>query len=140
MLFRSNEFGESVTVCTEFRRDSIVFRCHPKFQSLYPKYDWMRVKVDTGVFPCKLALVVVNDKTDSGSTQFHLIVQSTTQQTSHHGRNGSVLFTEWNWSTEYYTIAPENIVSRCFCISGKDDDSWILEALPYEEWADQFTN
>jgi hypothetical protein len=95
----------------------------------------MRVKFDTGIFPCRLALVVVV------GDDYHLIVQSTKEQTVFPGCNGSALFTEWNWSAEdYYTVSPENIVSRCFCISGRDNESRILEALPYEEWADQFTN
>jgi len=88
-------FGNSVSICTEFKRDNLVFRCHPKFQSYLPKYDWMLIRFDTGVFPCRLSLVVITDD------DFHLIVQSTIEKTNCRNGNGSVLFTEWTWSSDF---------------------------------------
>jgi hypothetical protein len=82
--------------------------------------------------------VVVVDQTETG-TDYYLIVQCTTNQTTHNDRNGSVLFTEWNWSPDFYCVTPDNIDSPCFVISGKDDDSRVLETLPYEDWPSQFT-
>jgi len=139
MQFVVTNFGNSVTVCTEFRRDTLILRCHPKFQSHLPKYDWMCVRFETGVFPCRLALVVVRTCEITNTTDYHLIVQSTTSKTDHPHHNGSVLFTEWNWSPEYYCILPENIVSSCFVIMNKDDPSRVLQTLPYSDWAGQFT-
>jgi len=73
-------------------------------------------------------------------SQFHLVVQSMTEKTSHTKSNGSVLFTEWKWSDEYYCVLPENIVGSCFVVTNKDNASHVLETLPYNKWASQFTN
>jgi len=134
------QFGNPVTVCTEFRRDSLIFRCHPKFQSSLPKYDWMNVCFDTGIFPCRLALVVINECEETGIKEYQLIVQSTTSKTNHPQCNGSVLFTEWNWSSAYLSILPENIVGHCFVVTNLEHPSRVLETLPYCEWAQQFTS
>jgi len=138
MQYVVNEFGDTVTICTEFCRDDLTFRCHPKYQSYLAKYDWMKVQFDTGIFPCQLCLVIVHAR--RAESEFHLVVQSTTEQRTSSDSNGSVLFTEWQWSQDYYTILPEHIVSRCFCITNKHDNTRILETLPYEEWANQFTH
>ena len=137
MEFICNRFGNCVTICTEFQRDRFIFRCHPYFQSHTPRFDWIRIQFDDGIYPSRLAVVVV-DQTETGAN-YYLIVQCTTNQTTHNERNGSVLFTEWNWSPDFYCVTPDNIDSPCFVISGKDDDSRVLETLPYEDWPSQFT-
>jgi len=140
MKFVVKVFGNNVKICTEFHRDSLIFRCHPKFQSNLPRYDWLNIRFETGIYPCRLALVVVETMDKLQDSQFHLVVQSTTEKTSHTKSNGSVLFTEWKWSDEYYCVLPENIVGSCFVVTNKDNASHVLETLPYNKWASQFTN
>ena len=105
-------------------------------------YDWMNVKFvnkrnnTKKVYPSRLAAVVINDKRcQSWQDPYLLVVQCATKQT---GIN-SVLLTEWLWSDTFNVISPSNIVAPCFVISIKDDHSKILETLPMEEWANEFT-
>ena len=127
-----NQFGDAVSICTEFVRGGFTFRCHPAFQSNGAINDWMKVVFEEGSFPCRLvSVIVLND----AEPKYELIVQSASQRTN----RDSVLFKEWLWSPVYYTISPESIEEPCFVISIKEDHSTILETLRYESWASKFT-
>jgi len=138
--FIHDRFGDQVIICTEFRRDKYVFRCHPNFYSNSPRFDWLRIQFDSGIFPCRLCSVVLLFSSTNNDPEYFLIVQSTTAQSSPKYGHGSVLFNEWLWSHDYFIVPPESIHSPCFVISSTDDSNRILEALPYEDWALQFTN
>ena len=140
--FLCQTFGHPVRFCTEYVRNEHTYRCHPCYQSGGPMYDWMNVKFvnkrnnTKKVYPSRLAAVVINDKRcQSWQDPYLLVVQCATKQT---GIN-SVLLTEWLWSDTFNVISPSNIVAPCFVISIKDDHSKILETLPMEEWANEFT-
>ena len=66
---------------------------------------------------------------------YQLVVQSATKRTG----VKSALLTEWEWDPQYYVVSPESIVSPCFVITIKEDNSKILETLPIEDWPGQFT-
>ena len=139
LQFLVSEFGPSITICTEYRRENFIFRCHPYFQSHAPRYDWLRIQFEDDIYPSRLAAVV--EVLEEGNNKNHyLIVQCATSKTTHRHRHGSVLFTEWNWSPSYYCVTPDNIHSPCFVIASRDDADRILETLPYEDWAGQFTD
>ena len=127
-------FGTPVHFCTQYKRDIYTFRCHPSFGSTGPLYDWMVIKFDTGLFPCRLAAVVFSNA--DAEEPLQLVVQSTTTRT----KVKSVLFQEWSWSPEYITVSPKCIEAPCFVISIRDDHSLILETLAREKWAEQFTH
>jgi hypothetical protein len=74
-----NNFGPVVHFCTEYKRDIYTFRCHPNYGSAGPIYDWMTIKFNIGLFPCRLAAVVFDDSTSA--KEVHLVVQSTTTRT-----------------------------------------------------------
>ena len=143
--FMWNEFGPTVRFCTEYVRDVYTFRCHPAYQSDNAMNDWMLVnyvmmdaRTNTEYIqacPCRLAAVVLRGIDDNNSESYHLIVQSAQNKTG----IKSVLLTEWNWSPSYEVIFPSNIVGPCFVVSIKDDMSKILETLPLENWASDFT-
>ena len=69
---------------------------------------------------------------------YRLIVQSAVHKVRTREQLGSKLFTEWHWSPKYYSVNPDTIVSPCFVISCKHDDTRILEALSYDDWANHF--
>jgi hypothetical protein len=137
--------GPCVRFCTEYVRDIYTFRCHPAYQSDNAINDWMNVrfmvkdrkakKEIACAFPCRLAAVVLCDIDKHNLEPYHLVVQSAMRRTN----VKSVLLTEWLWSDEYLVVFPSNIVSPCFVISIKDDTSKILETLPLEKWASEFT-
>ena len=127
------EFGDNVCICTEYVRDLYTFRCHPCYQSDGPFYDWLKIVFDDDSYPCRLASVVI---TNDINTPYKLIVQSTTTRTG----ISSTLLTEWNWAATYYTIDPDCIEGPCFVVVIKNDRSKVLEALPREQWPDQFTD
>ncbi|KAI2492859.1 hypothetical protein MHU86_21672 [Fragilaria crotonensis] len=120
MEFMWTTFGPHVRFCTEYVRDQYTFRCHPAYQSDNPINDWMNVLFE-----------VMDTKTNTYIKR----LQSTTERTSVQ----SVLLTEWCWSSEYLVILPSNIVGPCFVISIKPDMSKVLEALPLDSWASEFT-
>ena len=134
-------FGDEVRICTEYTREDLVFRCHPNHMDCGPIYDWMRVLYDDGdTYPCRLAAIVVHevedDESEGGEYQeYSLIVQCATERTG----VKSALFTEWKWSPVYEVVQPSNIVSDCFVVSIKRDNSKILETLHYNRWAAEFT-
>jgi hypothetical protein len=138
-------FGPCVRLCTEYVRDAFRFRCHPAYQSDNAINDWMHVqflvynrklKRDvTRSFPCRLAAVVLRDIDDTNTEPYHLIVQSATRKTG----IKSTLLTEWVWSPEFLVILPSSIVGPCFVILIKHDTSKILETLPLDKWASEFT-
>jgi hypothetical protein len=127
-------FGTPAHFCTQYKRDIYTFRCHPSFGSNGPLYDWMVIKFDTGLFPCRLAAVVISNA--DAEEPLQLVVQSTTTRT----KVKSVLFQEWSWSPEYITVSPKCIAAPCFVISIRDDHSLVLETLAREKWAEQFTH
>ena len=127
-----SQYGDSVNICTEYVRDSLTFRCHPCYHSDGPIYDWMKVVFEEGVYPCRLAMVVI---TSNAEEPYHLIVQSALKAT----KRQSTLLKEWDMSNIYYSISPDTIEGPCFVISIKEDDSKVLETLPYEEWPAQFS-
>ena len=134
MEFMHKKFGREVHFCTEYRREEYTFRCHPAYQSNYPMYDWMIVRFDTGLFPCRLALVIILD--NAPNDPYRLIVQCTTEPTGW----GSVLLTEWFMSDTYYVISPESIEAPCFVIEHTDNNSKVHVVLSREKWAGQFTD
>lgn len=129
-----DNFGDTVKFCTEYKRDIYTFRCHPSYGSAGPIYDWMIIQYDTGLFPSRLAAVVLDQC--NPSEPIKLVVQSTTSRTS----VKSTLFQEWNWSPDYITVLPSTIEAPCFVISIREDTSRVLETLARDKWADQFTS
>ena len=119
-------FGHTVNFCTEYKRDIYTFRCHPSYGSARPIFDWMIMKFDTGLFPCRLAAVVLHHSAPDHAVQ--LVVQSTTSRTP----VKSTFFQEWNWSAEYITVSPNTIEAPCFVISIRDDNSRVLETFARE--------
>ena len=139
--FLCDEFKETATVrfCTEYKREDHTFRCHPCYQSDGPIYDWMKIDFgpgrNGGVLPCRLAAVVLVESPKDPNEKFQLVVQSVSKKTGVQ----SALLTEWYWSSTYYAVSPNTIVAPCFVISITQDGSKVLEALPYEDWPDQYT-
>jgi hypothetical protein len=133
LSFLCNTYGDSVTICTEYKREEHTFRCHPNYQSNGPMYDWMFVLFEEGSFPCRLAIVVV---TNDENEPFQLVIQSASRKTN----KDSVLLSEWLWSDNFYAISPDTIEGPAFVVSIKDDNSKILATLPRNEWAGKFTD
>ena len=90
--------------------------------------------IDTGIYPCRLAAVVILDNLDETSDQYRLVIQPAVARTTHN----SVLFCEWTWSPVYYNVSPDTSVGPCFMICIKDDGSRILETKGYDNWAGEF--
>ena len=134
LCYLYTQFGHTVNFCTENKWDIYTFQCHPSYGSAGPIFDWMIIKFNTGLFPCRLADVLLDHFAPDGAVQ--LVVQSTTSRTP----VKSTLFQEWNWSAEYITVSPNTIEAPCFVISIRYDNSRVLETLAREIWADQFTN
>jgi Plavaka transposase len=132
LSFVCDRFGNSVVICTEYKREEHTFRCHPYYQSNGPINDWMLVMFEEGSFPCRLAIVVM---TDDESDPIQLVVQSATRKT----HADSVILSEWLWSDEFYVVSPDTIEGPAFVISIKDDNSKILVTLPYDQWAGKFS-
>lgn len=131
------KFLERVRFCTEYVRDIHTFRCHPCYQSDGPIYDWMIINFDGHNYPCRLALVVVLDKTYEGfEDKYQLIVQSTTEEVEEHESN---LLREWKWSPTYHAVPSSTVVAPCFVISISHDNSTVLETKAYSDWASMFT-
>ena len=132
-----------VKICTEYTREDLVFRCHPNHMDCCgPIFDWMRVLNQDGiVYPCRLAAVVINDydsddeDEDDDHEEFQLVVQWAKKKTG----VKSTLFTEWEWSPAYDLVSPSSIVSDCFVVSIKRDNTKILETLHHDHWAEAFT-
>ena len=122
--------------CTGYKRDVHTFRCHPSFQSQGAFYDWINVQFHTGVFPCRLAMIVLLDEAVTPSEKYRLIIQPAIAATN----CDSVIFQEWMWTPEYYNFSPDTIVGPCFVISIKDYGSRILETKGYEMWSGEFTD
>ena len=137
LQYLHDTFGPKVvSFCTQYQRHVNTFRCHPCFNSGGPIYDWMLIKFDKGLFPCRLAAVVVLDATTNPTEPLQLVVQSAIEKT----KTNSTLFSEWSWSPEYLTVPPSTIEAPCFVISIRDDHSLILETLARDKWAEQFTH
>lgn len=64
-----------------------------------------------------------------------LAVQRQTVETE----QDSVLFTEWEWSSDYVVLNGDQIFSPIFVMSIKKDTSCVIEALPIDAWAAKFT-
>ena len=133
-----------VKICTEYTREDLVFRCHPNHMDCGPIFDWMRVLNQDGiVYPCRLAAVVIDDydsdneddNEDDDHEKYQLVVQWAKEKTG----VKSTLFTEWEWSPAYDLVSPSSIVSECFVVSIKRDNTKILETLHHDHWAEAFT-
>ena len=136
-LFNSFKRLQTITFCTEYKRDVHTFRCHPCYQSDGPIYDWMIIDFGKlGKFPCRLALVVVVDSPQDPEEKYQLVVQSTTEEIKQHE---STLLREWKWSPTYHLVSCNTIVDPCFVISISHNSSKVLETKPYTEWASKFT-
>ena len=138
LQYLCNRFvGNTVRVCTEFKRDVHLFRCQPCYQSDGPINDWMLVHFEgyQDNYPNRLAAVVLKDAFDVSnlvSKPFKLIVQSTIEKVP---EKSSVSLTQWTWSPIYHIINTENIVTPCFVISIVDDNtSVVLEVLALDAW------
>ena len=84
---------DSITFCTEYKRDVHTFRCHACYQSDGPIHDWMIIDFgEHGKFPCHLALVVVVDSPEDPDEKYQLVVQSATEESKEHE---STLLREW---------------------------------------------
>jgi hypothetical protein len=129
---------DTITFCTEYKRDVHTFRCHPSYQSDGGIYDWMIIDFgEFGKFPCRLALVVVVVDTPQDSEEkYQLVVQSTTEEIKEHE---STLLREWKWSPTYLLVSGNSVVAPCFVISISHNSSTVLETKPYTEWASKFT-
>ena len=94
----------------------------------------------TDQYPCRLAAVVANDAFDPtvpGSSQFQLVVQSTTARSL---KKSSALLSKWTWSPAYCVIETSAVIAPCFVISIADDDSKVLETKAPHLWAAEFTH
>jgi Plavaka transposase len=130
--------GDTIRFCTEYRRDVHKFRCHPSYQSDGAMHDWMNIDFGTehGHFPCRLALVIVLDTPTESDEKYQLVVQSTTKVNVAHE---STLLREWDWSPNYLLVSGNSVAGPCFVISISHNSSKVLEAKPYESWAEKFT-
>lgn len=159
LAYLYSAFGSEVRICTEYVRENLIFRCHPNYQDGGPIFDWMRIRFqneegeaiptddesggedpdrDWVCYPSRLACVVVSEHVDQDghvSEDYELVVQCATRKTG----IKSALFTEWEWSPEYYRVETDSIDSPCFVVSIKPDNSLILETLALEKWCDEFT-
>ena len=79
LCYLYTQFGHTVNFCTEYKRDIYTFRCHPSYGSAGPIFDWLIIKFNTGLFPCRLAAVVLDHSACDNAVQ--LVVQSTTSRT-----------------------------------------------------------
>jgi hypothetical protein len=71
-----NTFGPVVLFCTEYKRDIYTFRCHPNYDSAGPIYDWMTIKFNIGLYPCRLAVQLVVQSTKHVLQQNQLYFKS----------------------------------------------------------------
>ena len=103
-------------------------------------YDWLNIALDpddpSSVTPCKLASVIVHEE-KSENEWYELVVQKCSEKT---GRD-SALFTEWEWNEEMLIVATKQVVSPSFVVvvSETEDSCIVMEALPIQKWAHQFT-
>jgi hypothetical protein len=135
-VFDSFKESDSITFCTEYKRDVHTFRCHPCYQSDGPIHDWMIIDFgEHGKFPCRLALVVVVDSPEDPDEKYQLVVQSTTEEIKEHE---STLLREWKWSPTYHLVSGNTVVAPCFVISISHNSSTVLETKPFTEWASKF--
>lgn len=128
---------QTITICTEYRRKNMIFRCHPNYQNGGPMYDWMQVydRKKKTTYPALLQAVVVhNEKTPQ--EQYELVVQPVHRET----KRDSVLFKEWEVIPCSVIIDPEQVVAPVFVISIKQDMSRVIETLAVEKWPEEFTS
>ena len=87
---------KTLTVYTQYKRDGVLYRCHPNYRGDGPWYDWVMVSYEddngpggylTG--PARLIAVVI-DSTDVDGTHQPII-----QLSGYPTENDSVLFTEY---------------------------------------------
>jgi hypothetical protein len=83
-----------------------------------------------------LALVVVVDSPTEPDKKYQLVVQSISKETHEHE---STLLREWEWSPDYLLVSGNTVLGPCFVIFISHNSSKVLEAKPYEEWADKST-
>ena len=127
---------DDLVLCTEYRKGDHIFRCHPNFQSAGHIYDWMRVKIPPrkGLVPARLCGVIVHQE-KSQNERYELVVQPAISTTG----KDSVLFKEWQWKNKFRVISTDQVDSPTFCVVINEESSLIIEALPRDQWADQFT-
>ena len=130
-------FGSNVRLCTELHHNNATYRCHPSYQSGGPLYDWFNATKSnlltnkSTTFPCQLMAVVVTKDVQP----YNLVVKRGATTTGIQ----SVLFTEWLMADDYDIIHPCHIKEPCFVITIADDGSKILQTLPRDYWASEFT-
>ena len=108
-------------MCTEYKRDQYIFRCHPDYRNSGPWYDWIWVRftVDEGEtekeYPCRVVGIIPGE--ENGLAETELMVQACLDRTEEHEERDSVLFEEWEIDHgTYYFIPASSIVKHAFVI------------------------
>jgi hypothetical protein len=152
--FIVREFGlqtdadKSVTLYTHYKRNDVLFRCHPNFQGNGQWYDWMMLMYTDDNYPnqvlsCPARLMAVVSVDGEEPRKFYPIVQWAGERTF----VNSVLFDEYNFVHTLDTNDPdsfnlhdvESIDRPVFVIDCEQDEhEKILVAREKDEWADLF--
>ena len=140
--FSCDYAAHEIKCCTEYKRDCIQMQCHPSYQGEGPWFDWVNVSFaisncngiayPTGLYPCKVVVVVPHEKNDF-LNEMQLVVQCSTQ---HSEEGDSVLFKEWKMSEVYECISASSVNSSLFVL--EVGEGKIPAAVPYSEWPGLF--
>ena len=106
-------------LCTEYKCDAYIFRCHPHYRNSGPWYDWVRFTMDDGTtkldYPCSVVGIIPMEA--NGLEETELMVQACLDRTQVHQDQDSVLFQEWEIDHDtYYFIPASSIVKPAFVI------------------------
>ena len=115
-----------ILLCTEYKRDAYIFRCHPHYRNSGPWYDWLWVRftMDDGTteldYPCRVVGIIPMEA--NGLEETELMVQACLDRTQVHQDRDSVLFQEWEIDHDtYYFIPASSIVKPAFVIGDLSD-------------------
>ena len=139
---------KSVTLHTQYKRNEVLFRCHPNFRGNGPWYDWLMLMYTDDDYPdqvlsCPARLMAIVTVDGEEPTKYYPIVQWAGERTF----VDSVLFDEYNFEHTLDTDDPnsfnvhdvDSIEKRVFVIDCEQDGhEKILVAKDKDEWADLF--
>jgi hypothetical protein len=142
-----NEYGiGKVLCCTEYQKEDmhgnrlISIRCHPNYRGTgHSWYDWAIVRFEDvfGIctdYPSRILSVIPRPSTSTDeSIPFDLVVQCCEKRT---GRE-SILFTEWAFNSDFYSISAEAVVGLCFVLETPDNNT-VFVVKDRSAWAGLF--
>ena len=137
----------TVSCCTEYKRDGVIYRAHPDYRSQGKWEDWVLVQFDTAngvteLYPSRLLCFVLPDD-DNEERGWHAIVQCTVNQDI---RMNSVCVTHWNNEMDdqnegkplFRSVPVETLDGVTFMFNSNDKQSIQMKSM--EQWAHKFAS